>query len=272
MVKHQAGRSVGDVSTHRAPVSQPLWITAFLDLAPSHLDAGSSFWSDLTGYRPGPVRGTAGEFATLEPPEGDAFLRVQRLHDGDDRIHLDLHVPDLRAAADTALGLGAREVADHADHGFVVLTSPGGFELCFVGHREAVRPAPTAWPSGHTSLLDQVCIDVPHDRFDDERRFWAALTGWPERASAVSTDFGSLERPGGVPLRLLFQRLGADDGGDRTRAHLDWATTDRAAETERHVALGATVRDVRPVWTVLEDPVGRIYCITDRHPVTGLLT
>nr|WP_179670084.1 VOC family protein [Nocardioides thalensis] len=247
-------------------------MTAFLDFAPGHLAEGASFWSALTGYGLSPVRGTAGEFATLEPPEGDAFLRVQRLRLGNDRIHLDLHVADLRAAAAHAVTLGASEVADHAEDGYVVLTSPGGFELCFVGNGESARPRATAWPTGHESLLDQVCIDVPHDRFDTERAFWAALTGWPERASAVSTDFCSLERPDGFPLRLLFQRLGADDAGDRTRAHLDWATTDRAAETERHVALGAEVRDVRQVWTVLSDPFGRAYCITDRHPVTGQLT
>lgn len=245
-------------------------MTAFLDFASGHHEVGASFWSALTGYGLSPARGTAGEFATLEPPEGDAFLRVQRLREGDDQVHVDLHVADPRAAADHAVALGASEVAAH--DGYVVLTSPGGFELCFVGHRASTRPRPTAWPAGHTSLLDQVCVDVPHDRFEAERAFWAALTGWPERASAVSTDFCSLERPDGSPLRLLFQRLGADDGGDRTRAHLDWATDDRKAETERHVALGAEVRDVRPVWTVLGDPLGRVYCITDRHPVTGLLT
>lgn len=247
-------------------------MTAFLDLSSDHHAEGASFWSALTGYDTSPVRGTAGEFATLDPPDGDAFLRVQRLHDGVDRIHLDLHVADPRAAADHAVRLGAREVADHTEDGYVVLTSPGGFEFCFVGHRESARPRPTTWPTGHDSLLDQVCVDVPHEHFEAERAFWAALTGWPERSSAVSTDFCSLERADGVPLRLLFQRLGADDGGDRTRAHLDWATTDRAAETERHVALGAVVRDVRPLWTVLSDPLGRVYCITDRHPVTGQLT
>lgn len=247
-------------------------MTAFLDFAPGRLAEGASFWSTLTGYGLSPVRGTAGEFATLEPSDGDAFLRVQRLRQGADRIHLDLHVAEPRAAADHAATLGASEVADHAEDGYVVLTSPGGLELCFVGHRESARPQPTTWPSGHDSLLDQVCIDVPHDRFDAERAFWAALTGWPERASVVSTDFSSLERPDGFPLRLLFQRLGADDDGDRTRAHLDWATDDRTAETERHVELGAAVRDVRPLWTVLSDPLGRVYCITDRHPVTGQLT
>lgn len=256
------------MTTDPRPPSRPLWLTAFLDFAPAHHDPGTAFWASLTGYGAGSPRGGSGEFATLEPADGDAFLRVQRLGEGVDRIHLDLHVPDPRRAADHAVRLGAREVAEH---GYVVLLSPGGFALCFVDHTESRRPAPERWPEGHASLLDQVCIDVPHDRFDAERDFWEALTGWPRRASAVSPDFSSLERPEGMPLRLLFQRLGADDGGDRTRAHLDWATTDRPAETQRHVSLGAVVRDVRERWSVLADPLGRAYCITDRDPASGLL-
>ena len=114
-----------------------------------------------------------------------------------------------------------------------------------------------------------MCLDIPASSYDLESRFWRELTGWEERRSAVSTDFHSLLRPEGHPLRLLLQRLGERTG--TTRAHLDWATTDRDAETARHVTLGAQVVDVRPQWTVLADPVGRLYCITDRDPETGML-
>lgn len=244
----------------------PTWITAFLDLAPDGHDAGVRFWSAVTGYDVSPRRGDTDEFATLVPPDGDAFLRVQRLDTGADRIHLDLHVPDTRPAADRAVGLGATEIADH---GYVVLRSPGGFTFCFVPHPAATRPGPTAWPGGHSSLVDQVCLAIPASSYDRECAFWGALTGWEPRSSAVSTDFRSLLRPAGHPLRLLLQRLGEPTGD--VRAHLDWATTDREAETERHVALGARVLDVRPVWTVLADPRGRAYCLTDRDPETGML-
>lgn len=246
---------------------QPFWIAAFLDFAPSHHEAGVAFWSRLTSYDVSPVRGDLGKFATLLPPDGDAFLRVQRLDEGDDRIHLDLHVADPRSAADDAVAWGATEVADH---GYVVLRSPGGFEFCFVSHPAERVPAPSAWPGGHTSRADQVCLDVPADHFESECAFWAEVTGWEPRRSSVSPEFGSLVRPDGHPVRILFQRLGADDGGTTTRAHLDWATTDRPAEVARHVALGATVEAERPVWTVLVDATGRRYCVTDRDPVTGL--
>ncbi|KAA1426044.1 VOC family protein [Nocardioides antri] len=244
----------------------PTWITAFLDSTPAAFDDSVAYWSALTGYDLSPPRGDAGEFATLVPRDGDAFLRVQRLAEGPDRIHLDLHVPDARAAADAAVGLGATEVADL---GYVVLRSPGGFTFCYVTHEAATRPRPATWPGGHSSLVDQVCLDIPATSYDRESLFWSELTGWEERGSTVSTDFHSLVRPAGQPIRLLLQRL-HDPTGD-VRAHLDWATSDRAAETERHVGLGATVRDTQSHWTVLEDPTGRVYCLTDRDPETGVL-
>lgn len=244
----------------------PVWITGFLDFAPHGFEEGLRFWSEATEYDVSPRRGDTGEFATLVPDDGDAFLRVQRLEDGADRMHLDLHVEAPREAANRAVAHGATEVADH---GYVVLTSPGGFAFCFVPHPGANRPRPTTWPGGHSSLVDQVCLDVPASSYDRESRFWRELTGWEPRSSAVSADFHSLQRPEGHPLRLLLQRLGEESG--TTRAHLDWATTDREAETARHVALGARVVDVRQVWTVLADPNGRWYCLTDRDPDTGLL-
>jgi hypothetical protein len=247
----------------------PFWVTAFLDFAPHHFDRGVAFWGASTGYDVSPRRGDDGEFATLLPPEGDSHLRVQRLAAGDDRVHLDLHVADPQAAAERAAAVGASIVADHGPEDYVVLRSPGGLPFCFVTHPAAHRAPPTAWPDGHRSALDQVCIDVPQASYDAECAFWAALTGWEPRASAVARDFSSLVRPAGQPVRLLLQRLGEPDGP--ARAHLDWATLDRAAETARHEATGATVEGRHAWWTVLADPVGRRYCITDRDPDTGML-
>ena len=76
--------------------------------------------------------------------------------------------------------------------------------------------------------------------------------------------------PGGPrPLDVLLQRLDHEDGP--TSAHLDLGTTDRDAETERHVALGASIVAEEEFWTVLADPAGLPYCITDRDPATGEL-
>lgn len=55
------------------------------------------------------------------------------------------------------------------------------------------------------------------------------------------------------------------------RAHLDLGTDDRPAELERHRALGAEVVAEQAFWSVLRDPAGLAYCITDRDPATGAL-
>lgn len=240
----------------------PTWITAFLDFAPDHHQPGVGFWQAATGSALSAPRGDAEEFATLVPPDGDSYLKVQRRRVGDDRVHLDLHVPDPRAAADAAAVAGAIEIVDR---GFVVMSSPGGIVLCFVDHPASRVPAPTAHPDGSSARVVQVAIDVPRASYDAELSFWKAVTGWTEQSSSVSADFRFLVPPVGLPVRLLLQRLGEDDGP--ARAHLDWGTTDRAAETERHLALGARVLAVHPHWTVLVDPLGRSYCLTEQSPL-----
>jgi hypothetical protein len=242
------------------------WTSAFLDFAPSTFEAGVRFWADVTGYALSPPRGDTAEFATLLPPAGDDFLRVQRLGDGPNRLHLDLHVPDPAVAARVAVELGALIVDEPG--GYVVLTSPAGFTFCFVSHPAAVRPEPARW-GAHTSLVDQLCLDVRSADADRETRFWTALTGWPPATSSIPTLF-PLVRPPGMPLRLMVQAVG-DDRRPAT-AHLDLAGTDRSAETERHQVLGAAVEHVTDKFTVLRDPAGLVYCITDRDPVARLVS
>lgn len=246
------------------------WTSAFLDFAPESFVPGVTHWRRVTGYALSAARGERGEFATLVPPEGDDYLRVQRLGDGPDRVHLDLHVTDPQAEAGRAEELGARV---EADPGHVVMTSPGGLTFCFVTHRASRPPAPARWydgqrAHGHRSVVDQVCLDIPSSHYETECRFWAALTGWELRPSPTHAEFRRLVRPAGQPLHLLLQRLGEDLGP--VRAHLDLATDDRAAETRRHVALGAEVVGVHDSWTVLTAPGTPAYCLTDRRPETGV--
>lgn len=242
------------------------WITAFIDSPADAWDASRDFWTAVTGYRLSAARGEHGDFQTLLPPEGDGYLRVQRLHDGGPRVHLDLHVPDLRAAADAAVALGAVEIAGS---GHIVMASPGGFPFCFVAVGESRRPAAATWtePDGaaHRSLVDQVALDIPAEHWPAEVHFWSRLTGWPAPDPVPTSEFAPLHRPpSGQPLRLLPHRLGEPTGP--VRAHLDLSCTDRAAETARHVALGAVVVGGGSHWTVLLAPDGRQYCITDREP------
>lgn len=241
----------------------PFWISAFLDLEGRRFTEGCAFWSAVTGYDVSPLRGPELEFATLVPPTGDDFLRLQRRLQGPSRVHLDLHVADPQAAADRAVLLGATIVVRHR-FGYVVLTSPAGITFCFVTHPAATRPPTATWPGGPASRVDQVAIDAPPSAHDVERDFWAALTGWDLTPASVP-EMTRLRGPSTQPIQFLVHRL--DDEGP-AGLHLDLATTDVAAEVERHVALGATVRRPGDVWVVLTDPTGLVYCVTPRDPGT----
>ena len=242
--------------------TSPFWVSAFLDFAPEDFDGGVAFWQGVTGYELSERRGVDGAFATLVPPDGDDYLRVQRLGGGDGRVHLDLHVESPTMAAEAAIELGAQVLMRH-EQGYVVLRSPGGFVFCFVRHHASQRPGPATWADGNRSSVDQVCIDMPAGVHQAEVAFWQALTGW-EFLDSVSPEFSRLRPPDDQPLRWLLQRLD-EPGGDVT-AHLDLAADDREAEAARHVALGAAVARVHEGWTVMTDPVGTTYCITGRTP------
>jgi predicted enzyme related to lactoylglutathione lyase len=227
------------------------WVTAFLD-SPSRV--AEPFWLAVTGWSLSARRG-GGMFATLVPPSGDACLRVQVVGDGPARAHLDLHVEDVEAVAVRAVAAGAE--VTFAEPGLVVLRSPAGVAFCLVTWEgEGRRPG---WRHG---VVDQVCLDVPEAAYGREVGFWAGLTGWPVRASD-RPEFSSLERPAGVAVRLLLQRIGSGVAG----AHVDLACDDVDAEVARHVGLGArVVRRVPGEWTTLVDPAGREYCVTGRRP------
>ena len=148
------------------------------------------------------------------------------------------------------------------------MTSPGGFTFCVVPYPAGqTLPTPVPWWGG-TSIVDQICLDIPDGRHEAETAFWMALTGW-EHTEGRFPEFSCLERPAGQPLRLLLQHLESDDGS--VRAHVDLSSADRVAEVVRHRSLDAElVRDTGN-WTVLRDPAGLEYCVTDRDPVTGIL-
>lgn len=246
------------------------WVWAFLDLPEDGFEQAVGYWRSVTATTLSPWRGERQEFATLLPPQGDPWVKVQRVG-GPGGVHVDLDVEGpLEDARDQARGLGAQVLAEVPDDdgvlGVVVCRSPGGFVFCLTRwHPDETAAGQVR--AGAQSLLDQVCLDVPASRYDDELAFWSALTGWELRRGSVP-GFTSLTRPDGIPVRLLVQRL-LEPTGD-VRAHVDLACLDREAETQRHTTLGATVERVESRWTVLVAPGGRRYCLTDRDPATGL--
>jgi hypothetical protein len=131
------------------------WLTLFLDFPAEAFDAGVAFWHEVTGTDLSPFRGGAGEFATLLPPDGDGYLRVQRTADGTGGCHLDLHADPAAGtvdqAADRAVALGA--TVRHVSEGLVIADSPGGFTFCLVRwHGENTGRTwcrrPPAWTPG----------------------------------------------------------------------------------------------------------------------------
>ena len=231
------------------------WLTVFLDFPAGSFGAGVAFWAEVTGSGLSPFRGAAGEFATLLPPYGDAYLRVQRIADGSGGHHIDLHVDPALAsvdqAAEAAVALGA--AIRHREEGLVISSSPGGFTFCLVRwHGEGDVPGPVRLDGGGASRVDEFCLDVPASVFERERSFWAALTGWEGQGGDRSA----------LPVRLELRRAGLDD---RVTGHLAFACADRRALAARHAAAGARILAVLPHETEMADPVGRFYRLTGRE-------
>lgn len=94
----------------------------------------AAFWGALLEID---VRGRWHHFIGLHPtvPGGPrlVFQRVDQLEAGQ-RLHLDLHVPDLEAASEHAEALGARRVRDVAldDEKWRIMADPEDNVFCFV--------------------------------------------------------------------------------------------------------------------------------------------
>jgi Glyoxalase-like domain len=225
------------------------WLTVFLDFPADSFDAGVAFWREVTGSALSPFRGAAGEFATLLPPSGDAYLRVQRVAGGGGGHHLDLHVDPALAsveqAAERAVALGAKVL--HLERGLVISASPGGFTFCLVRwHGEGTVPGPVRLDGAGASRADELCLDIPAGTFERERSFWTTLTGWEGQDGARS-------------VRLGFQPC---DGAGPVTGRLGFSCADPERLAARHAASGARILAVLPHETALADPVGRLYRLT----------
>ena len=245
------------------------WMTAVIDFPAATYGPACAFWQAVTGFTLSVPGSGAGELGALVPQRGNTYLRVQRVDRDNPGCRLVLYVDDLDEVERHAEKVGAAIARPRS--GFIVMSSPAGLPLCVAaagGERQPERPQPQFWPSGHRSVVDQLCLDIPSVAFGAEGFFWEAITGW-ERRPGSRPEFEYLVRPPAMPLRLLLQRLEDDEHGPG-RAHLDLACDDVPAERFRHESLGA-VFVAEPSWTTLRDPAGLAYCITRRDPFTGTL-
>lgn len=185
---------------------------------------------------------------------------MQAIPDTSPRVHLDLDTVDREQALPRATAAWAESTWRY--HDVRVVRSPGGLLSCHTlddGPRRADR-------TDMVSVLDQVCIDIPPSRWDEEVAYWRIVTG-RQLELGLRPKFAFLGDPdpaGG--LRVLLQRL---DSGDHVSAHPDFAVADRPAETTRHRKLGAATIRAMQSWTVMCAPDGLTYCLTDRDPITG---
>ena len=236
--------------------ARPDWIQVFLDTPAGAYEDAVAFWSAVTGWTPSERRGETGQFVTLLPPAGAAYVKVQAV-DGEAGVHLDLDSADRPATVARVRELGATDAWTY--HDVEVMRSPGGLVFCHT----LVDGEPSLVRDGST-ILDQVCLDIPAAHWEAEVAFWSELTGRGPQVGALP-QFVRLVEYG--MLRLLLQRLDEADGP--VRAHPDLATADRAADSREHVRLGARLERVFDHWTVLTAPGGQVYCLTDRDPATG---
>ncbi len=247
------------------------WLTAFIDRTADSIDVAREFWATASDSTLSPWRGAHHEFATLQPTDGDAHLRLQRIDAGDNGVHLDLHVNDVAAATDEAIACGAARVSNPS--GVATMQSPGGMTFCIVTHRGEDTLSVGRRIDDAEFVVDQLCIDVPAALWPNELRFWQQLTGWTFVRSAAHPELGWLAPEWAADrraLRLIVQRTG--DETSVVGCHLDIAARNVAAVVSYLESVGATAVAGLDGWSVMRDPTGVEFCVTARDPATGRST
>jgi predicted enzyme related to lactoylglutathione lyase len=108
-------------------------IALVIDCADPQKLAG--FWAEALGI---PVLGGEGQYVMLASPSGKLpKLLLQGVAEpkaGKNRMHLDLHTPDIETEANRLEGLGARRLEDGPRSEFgerwIVMADPEGNEFC----------------------------------------------------------------------------------------------------------------------------------------------
>jgi hypothetical protein len=239
------------------------WLHAVLDL-PAAADAAERFWADALGWPLGEPWPDHAELRSFTPPGGDAYVHRQVVR-GDPGVHLDVEVADLPSETERLVTLGATPVRRTAD--WQTLRSPGGLPFCLVPAAEhSGRPDPVAGPDGVRRRLVQICLDIPARHVDVEPDFWRAVLPWREVPTGDAEFLGRLVPEPGAPLQVLLQRLGEDDPGTATRAHLDLGSDDIAADARMLRAHGAVQLRSTDGFVALQDPAGLAFCVTANSP------
>jgi hypothetical protein len=98
-------------------------------------------------------------------------------------------------------------------------------------------------------------IDAPLAEAGAAVDFWGRALGVTPHRMESDEAFTALP---GVAGDVVLEVQSVDDA---PRYHMDIETDDVAAETERVVALGATVETRREGWNILRAPGGHLFCV-----------
>ena len=107
-------------------------IELVLDVAA--LDPMVEFYVEALGYE---RRGSIAQYASIAPPKGEPGVKLilQRVDEPKttkNRLHLDIHHPDIETEANRLERLGARRVQrfDEVGTSWILMADPEGNELC----------------------------------------------------------------------------------------------------------------------------------------------
>jgi predicted enzyme related to lactoylglutathione lyase len=120
-------------TTRDAPAGAPVFVVAHVTIDCADPVRLAAFWSQATGY---PIEQQDEHLATLSPVQAGQpkllFVAVPEPKTAKNRVHLDVGVADLGAAAARLIELGATRGETHRGHGFVwaVMADPEGNEFC----------------------------------------------------------------------------------------------------------------------------------------------
>jgi catechol-2,3-dioxygenase len=220
------------------------------------IDGLASFYAELAGWEI--IRKDA-EWITIQTADGQE-IAFQRAPDhrapewpGQEhpqQFHLDLLVDGHEAAAERAIGLGARRLADGPT--WITLADPAGhpFDLC---QRDGI---------GQPMGLFAVTIDTSDA--PALARFYAELLGMPVTYDGPE---GSLITGDGK--NVMFQQISGynppqwPDPAHPQQAHLDILVEDLEAGEARALELGAARLNAGgETFRVFTDPAGHPFCLT----------
>ncbi len=147
-----------------------------LDTPQERFDEAVTFWSAVTGWTVSERRGENAQFVTLLPTTGAPYLKLQAVP-GPAGVHLALDTDDRPASIARARDLGATTAWVYC--GVEVMRSPGGFTFC-----QTLLEGNPAIGRDSSTILGQVCLDIPSSSWETEVAFWRDLTGREPRSFA----------------------------------------------------------------------------------------